>query len=71
MHITKVPLENETARRILYHEETKTIAVGTSTVKRNIDDGSESYSGWLRIFDARTLQGKQLLQTAYNTWITH
>ncbi|CDS13709.1 hypothetical protein LRAMOSA05883 [Lichtheimia ramosa] len=56
LHITKVPLENETARRILYHEETKTIAVGTSTVKRNIDDGSESYSGWLRIFDARTLQ---------------
>ncbi|KAJ8655656.1 hypothetical protein O0I10_008745 [Lichtheimia ornata] len=56
LHITKVPLENETARRVLYHEETKTIAVGTSTVKRNIDDGSESYTGWLRIFDARTLQ---------------
>ncbi|KAF7731208.1 DNA damage-binding protein 1a [Apophysomyces ossiformis] len=56
LHITKLPLDQEMGRRILYHEESKTIAVGTIKVQRNPDSGEETSTGWLRIFDARTFQ---------------
>ncbi|KAG2220152.1 hypothetical protein INT45_013850, partial [Circinella minor] len=56
LHFTKIPLDNEMGQRLTYHEHSKTIAVGTSRLIRNPDNGIELSKGWLRIFDARTFQ---------------
>ena len=59
LHFTKIPLDNQMGQRLTYHEQSKTIAVGTSRLIRNPDNGTEFSKGWLRIFDARTFQGKK------------
>ncbi|KAI9313708.1 CPSF A subunit region-domain-containing protein [Dichotomocladium elegans] len=56
LNFTKISLGNQMGRRIVYHESSKTLVVGTSNVQRNPDDGFEKFTGWIRIFDARTLQ---------------
>ncbi|KAI9260637.1 UV-damaged DNA binding protein [Phascolomyces articulosus] len=56
LHFTKIPLDNQMGQRLAYHEQSKTIAVGTSKTIRNPDNGIEYSKGWLRIFDARTFQ---------------
>lgn len=59
LHFTKFSLNGEMGRKILYHEGSRTFAVGTSKTKRDPDSGFERVQGWLRIFDARTFQGKE------------
>ncbi|KAI8149358.1 CPSF A subunit region-domain-containing protein [Fennellomyces sp. T-0311] len=55
-HVTKIPLDNQMGQRLTYHQQSKTIAVGTARTIRNPDNGTEHSKGWLRIFDARTFQ---------------
>ncbi|KAI7865405.1 CPSF A subunit region-domain-containing protein [Spinellus fusiger] len=55
VHATKIPLDRRMARRITYHEESKTLAVGTAQLK--IIHGQEHYTCWIQIFDASTFQG--------------
>ncbi|KAI8369638.1 CPSF A subunit region-domain-containing protein [Radiomyces spectabilis] len=56
LHISKIPLENEMGRRIVYHEESETIALSTSRSSVDTDSGFDVTSGSLRVFDARTFQ---------------
>ncbi|KAI8336233.1 CPSF A subunit region-domain-containing protein [Chlamydoabsidia padenii] len=56
LHISKLPLDKKMGRRIAYHDDTQTIAVGTCQIKRNYDNGSIEKHGWINIYDARTFQ---------------
>jgi DNA damage-binding protein 1 len=58
LHFSKLPLDKRMGRRIAYHDETQTIAVGTSQTKRNYDNGSTEKTGGIYVYDARTFQGK-------------
>ncbi|CAO3597924.1 unnamed protein product [Absidia cylindrospora] len=56
LHFSKLPLAKKMGWRIAYHDDSQTIIVGTSQLKRNPDNGLEQKHGWVNIYDARTFQ---------------
>ncbi|KAI9026659.1 CPSF A subunit region-domain-containing protein [Phycomyces nitens] len=54
LHSIKFPLDQRMGRKLAYHEESKTIAIGTVQTKAENDVSFNK--GWLQIFDAYTLK---------------
>ncbi|ORZ19050.1 CPSF A subunit region-domain-containing protein [Absidia repens] len=56
LHFSKLPLAKKMGWRIAYHDDSQTIIVGTSQLRRNPDNGLEQKHGWVNVYDARTFQ---------------
>ncbi|SAL95103.1 hypothetical protein [Absidia glauca] len=60
LHISKLPLDKKMGRRITYHDESQTIALGTCQIKRNYGSWANEDTGGIYIYDAQTYQGQYL-----------
>jgi hypothetical protein len=58
LHHTKITLEEEMPIRIQYMTVSKSLAVGTMSLEKNINSGFVMRKGKIQILDAQTFQGK-------------
>jgi DNA damage-binding protein 1 len=62
LHHTKITLEEEAPIRIQYMALSKSLAVGTVSIDKNVNNGFLSRKGKIQILDAQTFQGNNTTQ---------
>jgi DNA damage-binding protein 1 len=57
LHVTKIPLDKEMARRIAHQESSRTFGIITTKIEIDAETGDERALGYFRILDDRLFEG--------------
>lgn len=60
LHHTKITLDEEMPIRIQYMASSKSLAVGTVSIEKNINNGYITRKSKIQTLDAQTFQGKKI-----------